>query len=119
MTQHYFDLATILSFLIGTVLPVLVGRLTRVTTHPALKGAALLALSLLTGVLSQWVDALSSGTPFQWQSVVLAALGAFVVGVATHTAILQHTPLSSTGTPFGYSAKITDATAHSDMKDAA
>lgn len=99
--MHYFDLATILSFVIGSVLPIVVGRVTKVTTHPAIKGAALLGLSVLTGVLSQWLDAANSHTVFAWQPVVLSAVGAFVTGVAAHTAILQHTPLSSTGTPFG------------------
>lgn len=102
--QNYFDLATILSFLIGSVLPVVVGLVTKVTTHPAIKGATLLGLSIATGVLAQWVDALASHTPFLWQPVVLSALGAFITGVATHTAILQHTPFSNTGTPFGQRA---------------
>lgn len=102
MTQHYFDLATILSFLIGSVLPIVVGLVTKVTTHPAIKGAVLLGLSIATGVLAQWVDALNSHTPFIWQPVVLSALGAFLTGVATHTGILQHTIFSNSGgTPVG------------------
>lgn len=99
-TQHYFDLATILSFLIGTVLPILVAMVTRVTTHPAIKGGVLLFLSAGTGVIAQWVDALNSNTPFAWQPVVLSALGAFLVGVTAHTAIWKSTPLSNSGTPF-------------------
>jgi hypothetical protein len=101
MLLHVIDTGTLLSFLLGIVLPILVGAVTKVTTHPAIKGAALLLLSGVTGALSQWLDALNSNTPFLWQSVVLSALLAFVMGVASHTAILQHTSLSSTGTPFG------------------
>lgn len=101
--NNALDLATLISFLVGTLLPVVVGLVTRVSTHPAVKGAVLLALAGVTGVLSQWLEALNSHVPFAWQPVVLSAVGAFAVGVTTHTAIWQHTPLSSTGTPFGTS----------------
>jgi len=99
--MHTFDLATVISLLVGTVLPVVVGRVTTVHTHPALKGATLLALSTITSVLTQWLDALNSGTPFLWQTVVVSSVLTFSTGVATHAGLWKHTPLSNTDTTVG------------------
>ncbi|MEP7021682.1 MAG: hypothetical protein ABI808_13610, partial [Pseudonocardiales bacterium] len=84
-------------------MPILVGLLTKVTTHPAAKGGTLLALAGGTGAISQWIESLHTSGPFHWQTAVTSAIGAFVVGVTSHAAIWKHTRLSNSGNPFGQS----------------
>jgi len=72
--------AGIISLLVGTVLPLLVGLLTRQSLNPGVKAAILAALSGVTGVLSQWLEAIDNARAFAWQQAVVAALFTWAVG---------------------------------------
>jgi small basic protein len=88
-----FDTASVLSLLIGTVLPLLVGLVTGLKTHPVVRGVTLLLAASVTAVLTQWLGAVNSHTAFTWQPVVVGAVLTFVTGVASHYGIWQHTAL--------------------------
>lgn len=83
------DTATVISVLIGVVLPWLTGRVTTMTTHPALRGATLLALSAITSVLTELGQALASGAPYDPWHVILGALATFALGVVMHTGVYR------------------------------
>lgn len=87
------DLATTLSLLIGTVLPLIVGLVTQAKTHPAVQGVTLLGLSAATSVLTQWADSANSHTAFTWQPIVIGAVLTFATGVASHYGFWKHTGL--------------------------
>jgi hypothetical protein len=75
----------LLLWLLATVaMPVLVGLITRITTHPAVKSVLLLAASLLNGLLT---EALAAGAEYNWGRGMLVAVVAFVVAVATHLGV--------------------------------
>jgi hypothetical protein len=79
-----FDWAQMLSFLIGTVLPLLVGLVTNWSTRPAVRAVLLLFLSAVTSVLTELLASITNDTPFAVWPVVFAALGTFLVGVGMH-----------------------------------
>lgn len=68
-----------LGFLIGTILPLLVGLVTTRLTNPGLKAVLLAFLSAVTGFLTELA------TPdFELRAALLTWLGTFLVAVGTH-----------------------------------
>lgn len=91
------DKAYWIGLVISVVLPVLVGLVTTRVTHPGTKAVLLLALSTLTGLLTEVlhpVDGFDLGT-----AVVLAAVS-FATGVLTHFGLWK---------PVGVSGKAQDS----------
>jgi hypothetical protein len=79
------DTATVISVLIGTVLPWLTGRVTKVTAHPKVRGIVLLALAASTSVLSELGQVIATGATYDAWHVVLGALG-----VVMHSGLYRH-----------------------------
>jgi hypothetical protein len=79
-----FDTAGVVSLLVGTVLPLLVGLLTKRSMNSGLKAAVLALLSALSAFLTQWLTALDNAQHFLWQAAVLSALATFAVAAGTH-----------------------------------
>lgn len=76
------------ALIIGVVLPVLVGIITKANADAGLKATLLLALELLNGVL---VEFFASPHGFSWGDALLNALAAFITGVAAYYGFLKHT----------------------------
>lgn len=89
-----FNTADLLTFLIGFGLPLLVGLVTTKETNASLKSYLLLALSAVTSVLTQVLDATTTHTPFMLWPTVYGALGAFVVGVGAHLGLWKQSGAS-------------------------
>lgn len=85
--QQTFDTATIISLLIGSVLPMLVAIVTKESWNATLKGVLLLLFSAVSSVLSQWLTALNNHQVFAWQAVVVGALVTFATGFLTHQGV--------------------------------
>ncbi|WHT21032.1 hypothetical protein N8J89_08175 [Crossiella sp. CA-258035] len=79
-----FDLAQVLSLAIGTLLPVLVGLVTRWDAGARLRAVLLAALSAVSAFLSELLESVNTGTQFDAGATLLAVLGTFTVAVATH-----------------------------------
>jgi lysylphosphatidylglycerol synthetase-like protein (DUF2156 family) len=75
-----FTTVQIASVLLGTVLPILVGLVTKTVTNASVKAVILLALSAVAGFLTELI---SNGN-FVWQQAVLTSLITFVTAVAMH-----------------------------------
>lgn len=86
-----FDLPQIVSLLVGVVLPLLTGLVTKVATSPSVKAIVLLLLSGVTSVLSGFLASLNGGTPFNLGTTLVAALGTFLVGVGMYVGIWKPT----------------------------
>lgn len=84
------DLATAISVLTGVILPWIVGRVTRITAHPRVRGALLLILSAATSVLTELGQVITSGAAYDPQRVVLGALGTYTLGVVLHLGLYRH-----------------------------
>lgn len=87
------DLSTVITVLVGTVLPWLTGRVTRTTAHPGLRGVTLVVLAALTSVLTDLGTALASGTTFNMWAVLLHATWSYALGQALHSGIYRHSAI--------------------------
>jgi hypothetical protein len=76
-----------LGLLISTVLPVLVGLVTKRVTSAGLKAVLLLALSVLNGFLVELGGPHDSN--YSWQTAAVLALVSFAAGVLTHFGLLK------------------------------
>jgi hypothetical protein len=75
------DKAYWLGLVISIVLPVLVGLVTKHVTHPGVKAVLLLALSTLTGFLTEFAN---PGPGWDFSTAAILALVSFAVGVLSH-----------------------------------
>lgn len=89
------DLAQVLALVVGTILPLITGLVTKANAAAGVKAVVLLALSGVTGFLSNFVDALNTHVPFNAGSVFLTVLATFLVGVGVHFGLLKPTTLSA------------------------
>lgn len=81
--------ALVVTMLVGTILPILVGLVTKSTASSGLKGVALLFLSAVQGfVVNQTVA--DGSAVFTTEGVLLALLG-FVAAVASYFGVLKPT----------------------------
>lgn len=90
-----FDTAGILAMLVGTVLPLLVGAVTRQHWNNALKAVILLGVSTLAGFLAQWRDAASAHHHFAWQAAALISAITFGFGLLSHYQVWKPSGLSA------------------------
>jgi len=74
----------LLTLALGTLLPVLVGLVTKASWGGGVRAVLLAALSALSGVLSSALDAANSGAAWDWRSALITAVGVWVSAVATH-----------------------------------
>jgi len=81
------DLLTILTFVVSIVLPLLVGLVTKVVTHPGAKALLLAFLAAVLGFLNELIRALTTGDPFDLWTAIITWLGIFIVAVAMHFGI--------------------------------
>lgn len=86
-----FTTVQIASVLLGTVLPILVGLVTKRVTSSAVKAVLLLALSAVAGFLTELINS----SNFVWQQALLTTLITFVTGVAMHFGLWQPTGVSA------------------------
>jgi len=74
--------------LIGAVVPVLVGVITRANASAAAKSTLLLTLELVNGVVTDW---LATPNGFDWRGALVNVVAAWITGVATYYGLLRHT----------------------------
>lgn len=78
------DWVQVLGLVIGILLPLLVGIVTKTSTNPAIKATLLAGLSLVTNILTGIEHALASHTEFNLGNALVLGLGTFIVAVASH-----------------------------------
>lgn len=89
------DPAQVVALLVGTVLPLLTGLVTKAEVGKHVRAVVLLVLAGVTSVLTELGASLSTGTSFELGTVVLAALGTFLVGVGVHFGLWKPTGASN------------------------
>jgi hypothetical protein len=90
----HFELAQIISILVGGVLPLVTGLVTKATWSGGVRAVVLLALSGVTGVLTDYLGALNGGTPFDWGVALTAAVLTFLSGVGMYFGLWKPTTVS-------------------------
>lgn len=85
----------VVGLLVSTVLPILVGLVTKATTHPGVKAILLAGLSAVDGLGSQALAAHSHGVDYDLGQGLLLAFTAFIVAVAMHYGLWRPTTVSA------------------------
>jgi len=96
MIEFDIPLPLVIGLLISTVLPLLVGLVTKVTTNSGLKAALLAALAAANGLLVEFAAALGANEPYNLGTGLVLALGSFLVAVGLHYGIYKPTGASET-----------------------
>lgn len=86
---YSLDTAQVISLLVGVVLPLLAGLVTKSSANANLRAVVLLALAVLTTAVTTVGDTLIVGSPVDVATVALTALGTFLVGVGTHFGLFK------------------------------
>lgn len=81
----------VLSLVVGVVLPLLVGIVTKQSTDPGVKAVLLALLSAVSGFLAEYLTALNTAQNFDWGTVAMTFLGTFLVAVGMHYGLWKPT----------------------------
>jgi hypothetical protein len=91
--------------ILAVVLPAVVALVTKTVTHSGTKALVLLALSIVSGVLT---DVLAQGGDWDLQTALGSAVGQFALAVVAHYGLLKplnvtgsHSTLAAVGSPQG------------------
>lgn len=76
-------LSLLIFVVVGLLLPILVDLVTKRLASGAVKSSVLLALSLVTGLLTAFLHAVNAGVPFDWATALYGAAVTFVLGVVS------------------------------------
>lgn len=82
------DTVQTISLLLGTLYPILVGLITKVSTSAKTKSLLLAGLSIVSGFVSEWV---ADPNAFQWQQALVTAVLTFVTAVASYYGLIKPT----------------------------
>lgn len=88
------DLPQFIAFVIGVVLPLLTGLVTRWNATGHTRALVLLGLSVITSFLTELVNALTTGQVFDAGAAIIAAFTTFLIGVGMHFGYWQTTDTS-------------------------
>lgn len=84
MFDFNISLLQAITFIVAVAAPVLVGLVTTRVTSSGRKAVYLAALAAVTGFGSEIINALNTNTVYNLGDGLVAALTAFVIGVALH-----------------------------------
>ena len=94
MIEFTLDPALIITLLISTVLPLLVGLVTKTVTSGAIKAVLLAGLALVTTLLTELGNAIAAGEPYDLGRGLLLAIPVFLVAVGMHFGLWKPTGAS-------------------------
>ena len=92
---------SVLTLIVGTVLPIVVGLVTSRVTSGAIKAWLLAALTLVTTVLQAMLLAAQSGIPFELGAILVAAIQQFIVSVAIYYGLWKPTGIAGAAQDIG------------------
>ena len=85
------DPLAIVQLILTVVMPIAVGLVTTRTTSGSIKAWLLAAFTLVTSILTELANALTTGTPFDIGIALVAAIPAFAISVATYYGLWKPT----------------------------
>jgi hypothetical protein len=100
----------ILGMVVSTILPILVGLVTTRVTNGGLKAVLLAALSAVTGLGTELLAALNSGTTYDLGNGLIFALTSFAIAVSLHYGLWKPTTVSEKAQNVLVTSKGTDGT---------
>src|SRR5690606_27437970 len=85
----------VLTLTVGTVLPILVGLVTKASWGGGWRAVILAALSALGGVGSSALDAANAGVYWDWKMAAITAFNTWLIAVASHFGLWKPTGVSA------------------------
>lgn len=85
---------SILTLIVGTVMPILVALVTTRVTSGAIKAWLLAAFTLVSTVLQALLLATQSGIPFELGAIFVSALTQFIISVAIYYGLWKPTGIA-------------------------
>jgi hypothetical protein len=101
MIAFTLDPALIIQLLVSTVLPLLVGLVTKTVTRPGVKAVLLALLSLATSLLVELGDMLARGETYDLGRGLLLALPTFLIAVGLHYGLWKPTGVATAAQEVG------------------
>ncbi|WP_066038645.1 hypothetical protein [Herbiconiux solani] len=88
-----FDLPPVLivGLIVSTILPLIVGLVTKVVTDPGVKAIILAGLAAVTGLGTEFLNAITSGTSYDLGTGLVLAVTSFLIAVGLHFGIWKPT----------------------------
>lgn len=105
MIEFNIDPALVVSLIVGTVLPLLVGLVTTRVTHSGVKAVLLAGLSLVTALGTELGASWSRGDAYDLGTGLLIALPTFLVAVGLHYGLYKPVGASAAVQSVGTHAK--------------
>lgn len=91
MLTFTLDAALVIQLLVSTVLPLLVGLVTKRVTHGGVKAVLLAGFALLTTLLVELGNALAAGEAYDVGRGLLLAVPTFLIAVGMHYGLWKPT----------------------------
>lgn len=85
---------SVLTLVVGTVMPILVALVTNRVVAPAVKAWLLAGLTLVSTVLQAMLLAAQSGIPFELGAILIAAVQQFIISVAIYYGLWKPTGIA-------------------------
>ena len=95
MITFTLDPLLVIQMLVSTVLPLLVGLVTKTVTRSGVKAILLAGLALITSLLTELGQALSNGVPYDLGQGLLLAIPTFLIAVGLHYGLWKPTGASA------------------------
>lgn len=111
MLTSSFDLLTILTLIVGTVLPLIVGLITKVVTSPNVKAILLALITVVIAFGNELIAALTSHETYDVGSALLKFVGLFLIAVGFHFGLWKPTGVAVKAQEVGSG---TDSRTHTD-----
>jgi hypothetical protein len=91
-----FDVSTahLLGLLLSVVFPLLVGLVTKTTTEANVRAVLLAGLAAASGVVTEALTAVQSGTVFNIGMALTIAVSSFIIAVGMHFGLFKPTGLA-------------------------
>jgi hypothetical protein len=85
----------VLTLAVSTLLPILVGLVTKASWGGGVRAVVLAALSAVAGVGSSALDAANADAAWDWKMAVITAINAWLIAVASHFGLWKATGVST------------------------
>jgi len=92
---------SVLTLIVGTLLPIVVGLVTSRVTSSAVKAWLLAGLTLVTTVLQSLLLATQTGIPFELGAILVTAATQFFISVATYYGLWKPTGIAGAAQDIG------------------
>lgn len=87
--------ALVIGLIVSTVLPILTGLVTTKVTSGGTKAVVLAALAAITGLGTELLSSIQSGTQYDIGTGIILALTAFLISVAMHFGLWKPTTVAA------------------------